>query len=256
MDSIKISQLDVTDTIQDMDYFVVLQNDATKRVPMQVLKTPIVNDIKRGGAKSALSAEQGKILAKRISDLEYFPIAINSLTIDTPIVEMGTTVSKLFLSWTLNKNPKTQHLDGQEVPITQRNYLLNKTITTTTNLTLRVTDERETPASKTATIQFLNGVYYGVSSSEIIDSRGILTLHKELSNSKSRTFSVNCGVNDHIYYCLPSRLGACTFFVGGFEGGFTKTSTISFVNSSGYSENYDIYKSNNKNLGNTTVKVQ
>lgn len=40
-----------------------------------------------------------------------------------------------------------------------------------------------------------------------------------------------------------------------FEGGFNKVNTIEFTNASGYVESYDIYKSTNSNLGNTTVVV-
>ena len=34
---------------------------------------------------------------------------------------------------------------------------------------------------------------------------------------------------------------------------FQKVATIEFTNASGYKENYDIYKSDNANLGNTTI---
>ena len=37
------------------------------------------------------------------------------------------------------------------------------------------------------------------------------------------------------------------------DGGFSKVATIEFTNASGYKENYDIYKSDNENLGTQTV---
>ncbi|WP_157796132.1 hypothetical protein [Thomasclavelia cocleata] len=52
---------------------------------------------------------------------------------------------------------------------------------------------------------------------------------------------------------MPARYGAVNFNVGGFDGGFTKVATIEFTNASGYTENYDIYKSDNANLGTQTV---
>ena len=66
---------------------------------------------------------------------------------------------------------------------------------------------------------------------------------------------MNCGEGQYIFYCVPASFGSCSFKVGGFEGGFNKVDTIQFTNASGYTESYDIYKSTNSNLGNTTVVV-
>lgn len=95
----------------------------------------------------------------------------------------------------------------------------------------------------------------GVSSLEEYDSDFIKTLNKELNESRAKTFTVNCENNQHIFYCIPSILGTPTFTVGGFSGGFYKVDTIQFTNSYGYVESYDIWKSTNNNLGNTTVVV-
>ena len=84
----------------------------------------------------------------------------------------------------------------------------------------------------------------------------INSLTKQLSNSKNRTITVNAGAGEYIFYCVPSRLGACSFNVGGFDGGFSKVATVNFTNSDNYAENYDIYKSDNANLGNTNVTIK
>ena len=42
----------------------------------------------------------------------------------------------------------------------------------------------------------------------------------------------------------------------GFDGGFTKLHTFEFQNSQGHTESYDVWKSENSNLGNTTVVVK
>ena len=105
-------------------------------------------------------------------------------------------------------------------------------------------------------ISFLNGIYWGVSSSTVYDNNFIKTLTKQLSDNRKRTITVDCNEGQYIYYCLPTRLGTPSFSVGGFSGGFDKVSTILFENNSGFTENYDIWKSTNSNLGNTTVKVE
>ena len=80
-------------------------------------------------------------------------------------------------------------------------------------------------------------------------------LTKTLQASKAKTFTVNAGTGKHIYYIIPTRYGTPVFKVGGFEGGFAKLGTVNFTNASNYAENYDVYKSSNDNLGNTTVVV-
>lgn len=197
-----------------------------------------------------------KNINNQISDILYKPISILSLTNDKNVVEIGSILTRVVLSWNLNKNPSKQKVDNQEIDNILREYAIEKSITKDTTFTLEVTDERGTKATKQTSITFLNGIYYGVSDVDIKDSQGILNLsNKVLSNSKNRNINVNCGNGQYIYYCLPNRLGNCKFVVGGFEGGFNKTKTISFKNSKGYTENYDIWKSTNTNLGNTNINI-
>ena len=45
------------------------------------------------------------------------------------------------------------------------------------------------------------------------------------------------------------------FNVGGFDGGFFKVSTQDYTNPSGHTESYQVWRSDNAGLGQTTVKV-
>jgi hypothetical protein len=112
-------------------------------------------------------------------------------------------------------------------------------------------------ATSDITLTFVNNVYYGVNTSTSANITTILAGSSStvLSNSKARTFTVNAGTNEYIYYSYPSRLGTATFTVGGFEGGFSLISTESHTNSLGFNENYYVYRSDNKSLGSTTVVV-
>lgn len=78
----------------------------------------------------------------------------------------------------------------------------------------------------------------------------------ELSNSRAKSFTVNPGPGEYIIWSSPTRLGTVTFTVGGFEGGFTSPETVSITNSTGFTENYYVYRSVNSNLGSTTVTTQ
>lgn len=193
-------------------------------------------------------------------EFEYVPIAITSFTNNKNTVEIGTKITDVILNWALNKDPQVMTIDSETItPLTTRTKTYSgQNITTNKTYTLKVTDEKDATATKTTSITFLNGVYWGAKAapSGAYDSAFILGLTKGLQGSKGKTFTVDAAAGQHIFYALPSRYGSCVFNVGGFDGGFTKVSTIEFTNASGYKENYDIYKSVNAGLGNTTVTVK
>ena len=82
------------------------------------------------------------------------------------------------------------------------------------------------------------------------------TIGNELAWNRNKDFTVNAGAGQYIYYAIPAAWGTPTFFVGGFEGGFDLLSKFNFTNASGYTTSYNVYKSGNANLGQTTVNVK
>ena len=164
-------------------------------------------------------------------------------------------MSGLVVTWAYNKEDiLSQKFNGLEVRIDDREYTETEDITSNKTYTLEANDGKNT-TTKSATVKFLNGKYYGVAQEGTYDSDFIKGLTKVLAENKNGNFTVNCGENEFIYFCIPTRFGTPRFSVGGFEGGFFKVDTIEFTNNFGYSENYDIYRSDNSSLGNTTVNV-
>lgn len=196
-------------------------------------------------------------IEQAIADINYHEINIDSFINNQSVVELGSTISSVTLNWTLNKNPKTQSLDGVTVGNDIRSKTITGlTITTTTSFVLTVTDERDYSTSRTTQIQFVNGIYYGATTSPTTyDDDFVKSLTKSLQTSRNKSFTVNALSNQYIYYILPTRYGTPKFNIGGFDGGFVKQTTLSFTNASGYSENYDIWRSDNIELGSTTVNV-
>lgn len=194
---------------------------------------------------------------QKIADLMYNEISVSSFTNSVGTAELGSTVNSVTLSWKLNKTPTTLTLDGAtqtalaEGSVNKTNLGLkaNKT------WTLKATDDRGKTAEKTTTLSFVNGVYYGVAFPGAYNSNFILGLKKTLRSNKLPSFTVTAAEEEHIYYCVPSRYGTCNFSVGGFSGGFSIATTTEFTNSSGYTEEYYVYKSDNAGLGTTTVNV-
>lgn len=196
-------------------------------------------------------------LMEKMADVLYEEIQIASFTNNVGTVEMGSTVNTVVLNWTTNKTPSSLTLDGAAVDAALKTKTIeNAGIKANKTYTLKATDERDASAQKTTAVNFLNGVYWGVAAdASSFDSAFILALTKGLQGSKAKTFTVNAGTGQHIYYALPARYGTPAFKVGGFDGGFAKAGTIQFTNASGYTESYDIWKSDNASLGNTTVVV-
>lgn len=188
-------------------------------------------------------------------EFNYKPIVINSFTNNKNTQEMGATITDVTLNWALNKKAKTLTLDGADILITDTSKALTgQNITANKTFTLRAVDEKDATATKTTVITFLNGVYWGAKGVPAqYDSAFILTLTKGLQGNKNKTFTATAGENEYLFYALPTRYGVVTFNVGGFDGGFTKVATVEFTNASGYTESYDIYRSDNANLGIQTV---
>lgn len=188
----------------------------------------------------------------RLEKLEYGTLEISAFTVSPSQAEIGST-QNVILTWNINKTPKSLTLDGVDV---LGNTNINKLgINTNTSWTLKAVGANN-EVTKKANITFFPKLYYGASEVPTeINSDFLLGLSGSLSSSKAKTFNVNASENQYIWFALPSRYGTPSFKTGGFDGGFLLINTIQHTNSSGYTENYDVYRSDNVGLGNTTVTV-
>ena len=213
--------------------------------------------ISGAAADAKVTGERFAELESRMEDLIYQPIAIKSFTNDVGTAENGAVVDTVTLQWSCNKTPTTVTINNEAIiPLATTYAKTNLHITENTDFVLTVTDERDTSVSQTTSIVFQNGVYFGVSTEpETLDRAFLLSLTKYLRQTKLPSFTINAAANEFIYYAVPTRFGECTFSVDGFTGGFRKTLTLSFTNAFGYTEDYDIYRSDYHSLGKTTVTV-
>lgn len=220
-----------------------------------------------------LSYEDKAADAKAVrAALTYEPVEINAFAITVPaggLAEIGSTVETVKLTYALNKAlaaPETLMLDDGGEPVSVLDdpspiELTGLALSADTTYTLTATDagspiHSPATASKAANLKFVNRICYGVAASGTVDSAFVNALaSKVLSDTRKRTVTVNVGSGQYIWYCVPTALGACTFKVGGFDGGFEAAQTISVTNASGYTENYYVYRSTNAGLGSTTVQV-
>lgn len=192
-----------------------------------------------------------------LDSLLYKPPTVTSLTTTYSggtTLEMGTVLASVKFNWAYNKNITSQTFANVNLDPSVRTYTYTKGIFNTTTLNLTASDGKNS-CSRSITFTYANRIFYGVSSTNTYNVALLKSLSNKLSNSKARSFTVNASSNQYIFYAVPTRLGGCKFAVHGFEGGFEKVATISYTNSQSYTESYDIYKSDNPNLGNTTVVV-
>ena len=184
----------------------------------------------------------------------YYDLSINLTCNRSTVLENGAKLTSITFEWTYNKPIISQSFNNEGLPLDQRRYIYNQTLTSNKEFKLFATDERKTFTS-TISFQFRNGRYWGTSSNLSLENEDILELQKELSTGRGKTFTVNANEGEYIYYCYPMSWGAANFSVGGFTGGFELVGNINFRNSLGHAEMYYIYRSTNHSLGDTVVTV-
>lgn len=188
-------------------------------------------------------------LENQMAELLYKEISITSFSHNAGTKERGSVVTDVTLTWAINKTPKTLTLDGEalDVGITNKK-LTGLNITKNRSWTLKATDERNKSSSKSATISFLNCVYYGMAEQPTtIDSDFIKSLETKTAPTSTRARSFNAeGDGTYIWYCLPTELGKCSFSSAGFPAAFTLVDTISFTNDLGHMENFYVYRSDER----------
>lgn len=199
--------------------------------------------------------EQFTNVQDALDSLLYKAPQVNSLSSNIgTTVEMGTMLSSVTFTWSYNKSIVSQSFAGVTLDSNIRTYTYTKGIYNNVTLTLTANDGKNN-CSRNISFTYANRIFYGVSDTTTYNVNLLKSLSNTLSNNRNRSFTVNPINNQHIIYAMPSRLGECKFSVNGFEGGFQKVSTIKYTNSQNYTEDYYIYRSDNPNLGKTTVVV-
>lgn len=174
-------------------------------------------------------------------DMDYEPIQIRDFGHNKDVVEIGTELESVALSWALNKNPAAQTVNGVEIPAAERGAVMPGPVSETTTYTIAVTDERGASDSASVDVEFCNGIYYGVMAVDAqINDDALYVLTRELQSGRAVTFDARCGSLRPVYAC-PERYGTPRFTIAGFEYTWEKIVTFDFTNRSGYTERYDVW---------------
>ena len=193
--------------------------------------------------------------------------SITAFAPTTPQVEVGQTLAMpaftaahsstpTSLLLTNNDNGESRNVVSTPTAFTSAQSYTKTTVNATVTFTLTGSDGFSTDA-RTTSIGWRQKIFWGVSSAPANTEAFIEALAgSELNAGLVKTFTVNASGANKIYYAARASAGTPAFTVGGFEGGFIlRSSSISVTNTYGFTENYQLWESNNAGLGNTTVNV-
>lgn len=187
----------------------------------------------------------------------YTPISVSLSGGGT--YEKGQIVPTVNLTWSTNKQPISQILNqgiGNILPGITNHTINNANLSSDITYTITVDDGTQTAQNSTY-FRFYNRVYWGIGAAGQSNDSFILGLGASvLSNQRQRTINFSVGAGQRGYYVLPASFGTPVFVVGGFEGGFELVGQVSHVNTFGHTEFYNVYQTEQENLGNTTVVIQ
>lgn len=169
-----------------------------------------------------------------------------SVNISPSVAESGDSIENVLLTWSYNKsNIKQQAIDNTTIDPNIRQLELEGPIVSSTTKKVVGNDGTKTVTGQ-ATLNFYPGIYYGSG----ISQPPIQSMEKVLLPSRSCRITVNAEQNEYIWILLPINYGDPTFTVGGFSGGFQKVGSTSYKIT-----NYNIWRSDNHSLGNTTINI-
>ena len=196
-----------------------------------------------------------------IAKIYYVNPSVTSFTCNPSrtAYEMGEKVTSVTFTWAYNKDMVSQTLTGCDLADeTVRTATYNTEFNSNKTFTLSASDgTNNTSANKSFTFQ--NKVHHGSASiPATYDSAFILSLNGALKGSKSGTYTVNVGTNQYFYIAMPTSFNNADVLVGtigGFSTEFGKVATVSHTNASGYTCDYNIYKSTNSNLGSISMVI-
>lgn len=201
----------------------------------------------------------GKTVQQALDDLNYKPISIDSFTNTVNTAEKGSTVDAVTLNWTLNKTPTALTLDGNPIDVQLLKQDLTKLgLKANKTWTLSATDDRKASSTKTTSVSFLNGVYYGLGDvgADGVTNEFIQGLTKILSGNAKREYNLTVDAGKYAYIAYPDSFGDVTPNIGGFDGGMGVIKTFDYTNPSGFTEPYRVLRTTNAGLGKVTIVLK
>ena len=179
-----------------------------------------------------------------LEELLYVPLSVNITGGGT--YEIGQTVQSVVLNWTYNKpeivSQSMNHSIGTLSPALRTYTHYGQTITANRTYTIVGNDGRQ-GASDSTTVAFSHKRYWGVSPNATLTDAQIIALSSEFSSSRAQTRTFDATGGRYFYFAYPAAWGAASFKVGGLAFSDVVLVTRNFVNASGNTTSFNIYRS-------------
>lgn len=213
--------------------------------------------------------EVGGVYASRPILASYIVAAFDITGFSTSMTtrEVGQAATTPAFTATFNRTPTAATLtnnsdaESKNVVGTPTSFSSSNTFTSSTNnasvtFTLTASEGGNTDTATTS-VAWRPRVYYGATAVVVDTEVEIEALASSaLASSRAATLSLTAGSGEYLFYAFPSSYGTPTFTVGGFSGGFSLVaSAVSVTNAYGVTQNYDVWRSDNPNLGSVSVVV-
>ena len=193
-----------------------------------------------------------------LGQLLYVAPGAPSVSNSVGTVEVGTTITSVVLNWSiaLGSVPlSTQNIDNGigSISTALRTYTHSgQSITSNRSYTVSIGDGATNKTGST-TVAFSYRRYWGVSASSSLTDANIIGLTQEFAASRGKTISGLTAAGQYIYVAYPDSWGAASFTVNGLPNTDWVLVQRAFVNASGNSSTYRIYRSGNLLTGTYTV---
>lgn len=183
--------------------------------------------------------------------------SISSFVNNIGTVEIGSTVNSTVLTWTLGGTTPTFQTINQglgSVPVGTLTKTDSSSYTSSRTYTLTITNANGS-ASASTTVSFLNKRYWGPQALTSLNDAQIIALNSEFASSYvGFNHTIVCAA-EYIYFAFPQSFGVPNVNVNGLLNTAWTITSRAFVNASGASVNYYIYRSNNLLTGTYIVQL-
>lgn len=228
----------------------------------QIKDSPLTHEEMDGNFKSLDLAIDEVMLT--LSELTFTPTSISTFFVsgqNTTILETGTVVPSVSLTWALSGGSSSQTIDNNigNIPNGITTVLAVGPFSTTQTWNLTVTSISPVSVSytktKTATLSFQQKRYWGVSTLSALTNSDILSLNSEFATTKSKQIVYDATGGRWLYYAYPASFGPLQFVsVNNFPFSDYSEMLITLTNSSGYDELYRLISFNRLQNG-TSIPV-
>ena len=197
----------------------------------------------------------------------YVDPTIVSFVAEPAVAELGSTVDEIVLKWRIAKGISTLVVDGVVLAPNERMVTKTGPFTTNQSWSMKAGDE-QTSVNAKATLSFVNTLYSWFAATAPANSSAMKALDfSDLSDTLER--SITIGSPDGKVFCIayPARLRTPKLGLIKSSGvwepvnsaiyPFTDyvTSTVSFTNDSGYTENYTVITFNAQLPGSNVIQI-